>query len=426
MSASHSHAVKPLNSLLDAIVRVPGSKSVAARALICAALSTGASTVSNLPSGDDTESMLAGLMQLGLKIERHGDEARFTSSFDVEQTQPLVLDARLAGTTARFLTALSALRLGEVVITGEEALRKRPMHDLHQALSDIGFDISPLNGTGMLPVAVKRGEQKSARVNIAATTSSQFTTALMLIAPRLSQGLTIVTEGDVVSQSYLDMTVGVQQSFGVTPNESSAHTFRYTPSGYVGTKYEVEPDASSASYPLAAAAIVGGRVVLSGLGRSSLQGDSKFADVLVRMGCVAEYIDDDVVLTRSVEQPLMGVAVDMRDMSDLVPTLAVVASFAQTSTTITGVGFIRNKESDRIGDLAHELRQLGVSVDELHDGLTVHPSITHAGAIDTHHDHRLAMSIALIGLVTPGVVINDPMVVTKSWPEYWSMLGALQ
>ena len=426
MSASHSHAVKPLNSLLDAIVRVPGSKSVAARALICAALSTGASTVSNLPSGDDTESMLAGLMQLGLKIERNGDEARFASSFDVEQTQPLVLDARLAGTTARFLTALSALRSGEVVITGEEALRKRPMHDLHQALSDIGFDISPLNGTGMLPVAVKRGEQKSARVNIAATTSSQFTTALMLIAPRLSQGLTIVTEGDVVSQSYLDMTVGVQQSFGVTPNESSEHIFRYTPSEYVGTNYEVEPDASSASYPLAAAAIVGGRVVLSGLGRSSLQGDSKFVDVLVRMGCVAEYIDDDVVLTRSVEQPLMGVAVDMRDMSDLVPTLAVVASFAQTSTTITGVGFIRNKESDRIGDLAHELRQLGVSVDELHDGLTVHPSITHAGAIDTHHDHRLAMSIALIGLVTPGVVINDPMVVTKSWPEYWSMLGALQ
>ena len=426
MSASQSHTVKPLNSLLDATVRVPGSKSVAARALICAALSTGKSTVSNLPSGDDTESMLAGLMQLGLKIERHGDEARFASSFDIEQTQPLVLDARLAGTTARFLTALSALRSGEVVITGEEALRKRPMHDLHQALSDIGFDISPLNGTGMLPVAVKRGEQKSARVNIAATTSSQFTTALMLIAPRLSQGLTIVTEGDVVSQSYLDMTVGVQQSFGVTPNESREHIFRYTPCEYVGTNYEVEPDASSASYPLAAAAIVGGRVVLSGLGRSSLQGDSKFVDVLVRMGCAVEYIGDDVVLSRSAEQPLMGVMVDMRDMSDLVPTLAVVAAFAQSATTITGVGFIRKKESDRIGDLAHELRQLGVSVDELHDGLTVHPSTVHAGIIDTHHDHRIAMSLALIGLVTPGVVINDSMVVTKSWPEYWTMLGALQ
>jgi 3-phosphoshikimate 1-carboxyvinyltransferase len=165
---------------------------------------------------------------------------------------------------------------------------------------------------------------------------------------------------------------------------------------------------------------------VSGLGRSSLQGDSHFVDVLAQMGCVVERNADDVVLSRTRENPLKGVIVDMRDMSDLVPTLAVVAAFAQSATTITGVGFIRKKESDRIGDLAHELRTLGVLVDELPDGLTIHPSVSHAGNVDTHHDHRLAMSIALIGLVTPGVVINDPMVVTKSWPEYWNMLGALQ
>jgi 3-phosphoshikimate 1-carboxyvinyltransferase len=157
-----------------------------------------------------------------------------------------------------------------------------------------------------------------------------------------------------------------------------------------------------------------------------LQGDSQFVDVLVRMGCSVERNGDDVVLSRAKEIPLLGVTVDMRDMSDLVPTLAVVAAFAQTATTITGVGFIRKKESDRISDLAHELRALGVSVDERQDGLTVHPSTTHAGSVDTHHDHRLAMSLALIGLVTPGVVINDPMVVSKSWPEYWQMLGALK
>jgi 3-phosphoshikimate 1-carboxyvinyltransferase len=248
----------------------------------------------------------------------------------------------------------------------------------------------------------------------------------MLIAPRLPQGLSIVTEGDVVSQSYLDMTVGVQHRFGVVPVERGEHVFRYAAGDYVGATYEVEPDASSASYPLAAAAIAGGQVVVAGLGRSSLQGDSKFVDVLARMGCSVKHIGEDVVLSRAPEMPLMGITVDMRDMSDLVPTLAVVAAFAQTSTTITGVGFIRNKESDRIGDLAHELRVLGVAVDELADGLTIHPSVTHAGAVDTHHDHRLAMSLALIGLVTPGVVINDPMVVTKSWPEYWTMLGALQ
>jgi len=426
MSDGPTHTVASLVSTLNATVQVPGSKSIAARALVCAAMALGESTVSNLPSGDDTASMLSGLATLGAKFEVHGDTAKFRSSWDVDQLDPLVLDARLAGTTARFLTAVSALRLGEVVITGEEALRRRPMDDLHQALSDIGLDVSPLNGTGMLPVAVKRGAQKSERVIIPATTSSQFTTALMLIAPKLPQGLSIVTEGDVVSQSYLDMTVGVQRSFGVAPVEQGEHVFRYASGDYVGTRYEVEPDASSASYPLAAAAIAGGRVVVSGLGRSSLQGDSQFVDVLVRMGCSVERNGDDVVLSRAKEIPLLGVTVDMRDMSDLVPTLAVVAAFAQTATTITGVGFIRKKESDRISDLAHELRALGVSVDERQDGLTVHPSTTHAGSVDTHHDHRLAMSLALIGLVTPGVVINDPMVVSKSWPEYWQMLGALK
>ena len=426
MSVSPSYAVVPLGSTLNASVRVPGSKSVAARALVCAALAVGESTVSNLPSGDDTEAMLEGVALLGVTMERQGDSVRFTSSMPVDRTEPLVIDARLAGTTARFLTAVASLRRGEVVITGEEALRRRPMHDLHQALADIGFDVSPLNGSGLLPVSVKRGEQKSVRVIIPATTSSQFTTALMLIAPKLPQGLSIVSEGEAVSQSYLDMTVGVQRSFGVEPIERQQQVFRYESSDYVGTQYEVEPDASSASYPLAAAAIAGGRVVVSGLGRSSLQGDSKFAEVLEQMGCSVARSGDDVVLSRSPENPLIGVTVDMRDMSDLVPTLAVVAAFAQTSTTITGVGFIRKKESDRIGDLSAELRKLGVSVDEYPDGLTVHPSATHDGNVDTHHDHRLAMALALIGLVTPGVVINDPMVVTKSWPEYWNMLGALQ
>ena len=426
MSVSPSYAVVPLGSTLNSSVRVPGSKSVAARALVCAALAVGESTVSNLPSGDDTEAMLEGVALLGVTMERQGDSVRFTSSMPVDRTEPLVIDARLAGTTARFLTAVASLRRGEVVITGEEALRRRPMHDLHQALADIGFDVSPLNGSGMLPVSVKRGEQKSVRVIIPATTSSQFTTALMLIAPKLPQGLSIVSEGEAVSQSYLDMTVGVQRSFGVEPIERQQQVFRYESSDYVGTQYEVEPDASSASYPLAAAAIAGGRVVVSGLGRSSLQGDSKFAEVLEQMGCSVARSGDDVVLSRSPENPLIGVTVDMRDMSDLVPTLAVVAAFAQTSTTITGVGFIRKKESDRIGDLSAELRKLGVSVDEHPDGLTVHPSATHDGNVDTHHDHRLAMALALIGLVTPGVVINDPMVVTKSWPEYWNMLGALQ
>lgn len=426
MSGSKPQSVTPLRSQLNTTVRVPGSKSVAARALVCAALAAGKSSVSNLPTGDDTVSMLAGLSSLGAQIEAHGDSAVFHSGIDVDHVSPIVIDARLAGTTARFLTAVSALRTGEVVITGEEALRVRPMHDLHQALIDVGFGVSPLNGVGVLPVAVHRGEQKNDRIRIAATTSSQFTSALMLIAPKLPRGLAIITEGEAVSQSYLDMTVEVQKSFGVIPSERGEHVFRYESGEYVGTQYEVEPDASSASYPLAAAAIAGGRVAVSGLGRSTLQGDAKFVHVLARMGCHVDVVGDDVILTRTQDRPLHGVTIDMRDMSDLVPTLAVVAAFAQSPTTINGVGFIRKKESDRIGDLSQELRELGIQIDELPDGLTIYPSKPRGGTVQTHHDHRLAMALALIGLVTPGIMIADPMVVTKSWPEYWAMLGDLQ
>jgi 3-phosphoshikimate 1-carboxyvinyltransferase len=421
-----SQVVTPRTGALDAVVIVPGSKSVAARALVCAALSDDPSVVSNLPSGDDTSAMLAGLRQLGAELRVHLGAAEFTRPISRESSESVAVDAVLAGTTARFLTAVAALRLGETIITGQDALRARPMHDLHRAMMDIGAVVVPLNGEGRLPVSVRRGVQNGDSVSLSGAVSSQFTTGLMLIAPLLPLGLGITIEGTVVSESYVAMTQGVQNAFGVQATEVGAGQYRYAPGRYVGCAYEVEPDASSASYPLAAAAIVGGTVTISGLGKSWLQGDSAFVDVLARMGCVVIREGGDVSVTRGVGQQLDGINIDMRDMSDLVPTLAVVAAFAQTSTTITGVGFIRNKESDRIGDLAHELRTLGVRVDEQVDGLTIHPSRTHAGSVNTHHDHRLAMSLALIGLVTPGVVVNDPMVVTKSWPEYWDMLGALQ
>jgi 3-phosphoshikimate 1-carboxyvinyltransferase len=248
----------------------------------------------------------------------------------------------------------------------------------------------------------------------------------MLIAPRLPRGLGIAIEGSSVSESYVVMTQGVQKAFGVVASEISRGQYRYSPGRYVGCRYDVEPDASSASYPLAAAAIAGGTVSVSGLGRSGLQGDSAFAEVLSLMGCVIRRDGTDVSVTRDLDQPLQGIDIDMGDMSDLVPTLAVVATQAVSPTVIRGVGFIRNKESDRIGDLAHELRSLGADVEERDDGMKIKPSVLHGATVQTHHDHRLAMSLALLGLVVPGVVIADPDVVSKSWPEYWQMLDTLQ
>jgi 3-phosphoshikimate 1-carboxyvinyltransferase len=421
-----SQVVAPRTRPLQALVHVPGSKSVAARALICAALSDDPSVVSNLPSGDDTSAMLAGLQQLGAEINVVGSSAEFTRSLSLESSHSVVVDAVLAGTTARFLTAVAALRNGETVITGHDALRNRPMHDLHQALVDLGAVVAPLNGVGRLPVSIRRGPQITDSVAIAGSVSSQFTTGLRLIAPRLPQGLGIVIEGSSVSESYVAMTQGVQKAFGVAASEFSRGQYRYSPGRYVGCRYEVEPDASSASYPLAAAAIAGGTVSVSGLGRSGLQGDSAFPEVLARMGCVIRREGSDVSVTRDAGQPLEGIDIDMGDMSDLVPTLAVVATRAISPTVIRGVGFIRNKESDRIGDLAHEMRALGADVEEHDNGLKIKPSALHGATVYTHHDHRLAMSLALLGLVVPGVVVVDPDVVSKSWPEYWQMLDSLQ
>lgn len=421
-----SRVVTPRTRPLHALVQVPGSKSVAARALICAALSDEPSVVSNLPSGDDTSAMLAGLQQLGAEIYVDAGSAEFTRSLSLESDLSVVVDAVLAGTTARFLTAVAALRHGETVITGQDALRNRPMNDLHQALVDLGAVVAPLNGVGRLPVSIRRGPQITDSVAIPGSVSSQFTTGLMLIAPRLPRGLGITIEGSSVSESYVVMTQGVQKAFGVVASELSRGQYRYSSGRYVGCRYDVEPDASSASYPLAAAAIAGGTVSVSGLGRSGLQGDSAFAEVLSLMGCVVRRDGTEVSVTRDLDQPLQGIDIDMGDMSDLVPTLAVVATQAVSPTVIRGVGFIRNKESDRIGDLAHELRSLGADVEERDDGMKIKPSVLHGATVQTHHDHRLAMSLALLGLVLSDLVIADPDVVSKSWPEFWQMLDTLQ
>ena len=196
------------------------------------------------------------------------------------------------------------------------------------------------------------------------------------------------------------------------------------PGHYRNRDYTIEPDASSASYPLAAAALLGGRIEIQGLTKTAMQGDAAFCDVLVSMGCTATRSDLATVVEGGAG--LHGVDIDMVDLSDLVPTLAAVAAFADSPTRIRGVGFIRAKESDRLGDLCTELRRVGAVAEETEDGLVIEPSALHGARVQTHHDHRLAMAFGLIGLRVPGVEIDDPDVVSKSWPGYWRMLGGLR
>ena len=425
MTQQSEYAVAVKSGALDAVATVPGSKSIANRALICAALARGDSTIKGLPDGDDTQAMLQGLKMLGATFLLDGAEVHIQGSIDLDRLDAITVDANLAGTTARFLTAVGALRRGLITVTGNASLRSRPMKDLHLALEQLGASVSWQNEQYCLPVTVQRGESYSHSVQVAADTSSQFVTSLMLIAPMFEHGLTIELTGDVISLPYIAISASVMNSFGANVRIADSRIIVIGGGGYVGCQFAVEPDASSASYPLAAAAVVGGRVRVNGMRSNMMQGDSRFINVLRQMGCDISEDNTGITVGRDANKPLQGVDIDMSEISDLVPTLAIVAMFAKTPTRIRNVGFIRNKESDRIGDLASEMRALGANVVEHEDGLEISPQALHGGTCDTHHDHRIAMAFGVAGLKLPGVIIDQAIVVSKSWPQFWEMLEAL-
>jgi 3-phosphoshikimate 1-carboxyvinyltransferase len=423
--------VTPLLHPLDTVVAVPGSKSIANRALVCAALADGTSTLGNLPDGDDTQAMLTCLETLGIGITRTSvaSEVASTAITTITGTAgalrpgPAHLHAGLAGTTSRFITAVGALGPGPYVIDGDPPLRTRPMAPLHAALTALGSTIQTDGHPGHLPVTVSGQLRRTHHVEMPGDISSQFLTALMLIGPYIPGGLRVDITTPLVSRPYLEITKAVMADFGHDAVAISEGRIEVAAGRYRGRHYVIEPDASSASYPLAAAAICGGRVEVTGLTRQSVQGDAGFCDVLAAMGCTTSRDDASTTVEGGVR--LEGIDINMVDLSDLVPTLAAVAAFASGPTRIRGVGFIRSKESDRLGDLATELRRLGAGATETDDGLAIEPSDLHGSRVGTHHDHRLAMAFGLIGLRIPGVEIDDPDVVSKSWPGYWAMLGGL-
>lgn len=421
---SETHRVRPLFGPVDAIVEVPGSKSIANRALVCAALARGRSQLANMPDGDDTAAMVGCLRALGLDASRVGDRATVSGAGGEWPYGERTLDTGLAGTTSRFVTALAALGGGPFTIDGAPPLRRRPFGPLHDALAHLGVAITPGGASGRLPTVVE-GPPTGRSTPIRGDVSSQFITALMLIAPLLTDGLRIELTTPLVSRPYVEMTAAVMGWFGGPAVEHVDESIVVAPGRYRPADIAVEPDASSASYPLAVAAVVGGRVSIPGLGLGALQGDARFADVLASMGCTVTRTRADVTVGRDLGQPLEGVDIDMADVSDLVPTVAVVAAFADSPTRIRGVGFIRSKESDRLGDLTAELRSVGVDLDETGDGLEIRPSGARlrSGLLGTHHDHRLAMAFGVLGCAVPDILIEDADVVSKSWPGYWAMLA---
>lgn len=408
--------------------RPPGSKSITNRALVCAALARGRSMLTGVLDSDDTRVMAAGLTSLGAGLEPDWDAGTIavTGTHGSIPATTATIDCAASGTTMRFLSAVCGLGVGTYRLDGTARMRQRPIGDLVDALRDQGVDAVAESPGGCPPVVIRSQGMRGGTARVRSETSSQFASGLALAAACSDEGMEILFTGRVVSQPYLDMTRRVMESFGAECDVLDDGRWRIAPTGYEARAYHIEPDASAASYFVAAAAITGGRVRLEGLGRESLQGDVAFCDVLERMGCTVSWEPRAVTVAG---RAATGIDVDMNAISDTVPTLAVVAVFADGPTTIRNVAHVRDKETDRIGDLVRELRRLGVDVDEHADGLTVRPSgaasALHGARVRTYDDHRMAMSLALAGLCVPGVEIEDPTCVRKTFPGYWKALADL-
>jgi len=410
---------------LDASIRPPGSKSITNRALVCAGLAEGDSTLSGALASEDTQVMIDSLRLLGVPVEH--DPATATLGVCGCCGRPPAAGANLfvanSGTTVRFLTAMVTLGRGRFRLDGSPRMRERPILDLLDALRQLGADAVDELASGCPPVMVDAAGLPGGKAVVAGSISSQYLSGLLMAAPCAQQAVELHVEGELVSKPYIEMTLAVMKAFGVEVTVESLSRFEI-PSGqtYRARQYEIEPDASAASYFLAAAAITQGRVTVEGLSRRSLQGDVAFADCLERMGCGVEYAGDRITVTG---RRLHGIKVDMNAISDTVQTLAAVALLADGVTTISNVAHIRHKETDRIGSLATELRKLGAEVDRRDDGLKITPGKLHGAEIDTYNDHRMAMSMALVGLAVPGVVIRDPGCTEKTYPEFFGALAGL-
>lgn len=417
--------IEPLAEPPDAVVVVPGSKSITNRALVCAALASGTSVLHGALLADDTEAMLDTLDRLGVIVHR-GEDSMMTVDGTGGRLRggTVALDARLSGTTARFIMPILALGEGTYRLDGAEPLRRRPMHDGISVTRRLGADVDDLTEPGHLPVTIIRRLAADRLVRIAGGVSSQFLSGVMLAAPCLADGLTIEIEGSLVSGPYVEMTATVMRAFGADVERRDPDTYLVTAGGYRASDYHIEPDASAASYFFAAAAICGGRIRIDGLGTKSLQGDLRFVDILERMGVeVIRGADFTEVRGHGV---LRGVDVDMADISDTAQTLAVTAVFAEGPTRITGIGFIRRKETDRIAATVAELRRCGVDASETDDGIVIEPGNVRGATVDTYDDHRMAMSFSLIGLRIPGIQIADPGCVVKTFPTFFDVLDGLR
>ncbi|MGA9121371.1 MAG: 3-phosphoshikimate 1-carboxyvinyltransferase [Bacteroidota bacterium] len=416
--------VQPAAGPVDGRMNVPGSKSITNRALICAALAAGKSVLTNASDSNDTALMLNGLNQMGVLGRQTADGLVVEGSGGSLTAPRFPIPVGNAGTTFRFLLSAAALARGTTKFELSPRMAERPIDDLVEGLDQLGVTVErDLSG---LFVSVRGGGIRGGRVSMRGDRSSQFLSSLLLAAPFASEDLVLSVREGLSSAPYVHMTLAVMAAFGVEGEQASRDVLEFRVRAhqrYRATRFAVEPDASGASYPLAVAAVAGGKMRVDGLTTRSAQGDAGFARVLALMGCIVE--EDGSGLTVERRGTLHGIDIDMNPMPDVVPTLVAVALFAEGATRIHNVGHLRFKESNRLETLAGEAGILGARIEVQPDGLSIQPGDLHGGRVSAHEDHRLAMMFALIGLHTPGVIIEGVECVRKSYPAFWEELGAI-
>ena len=412
--------ITPITAV-DGTMRVPGSKSIANRALVCATLAAGESVIHNMSDSTDTAMMLNGLDQMGVLARVSGADARVQGTGGVLFAPKVPVAVGNAGTTLRFMISVAARAKGTTTFEGSERMAGRPITPLVEALAGLGVRVDVIAPASRY--TVYGGAVAGGRTSVSGEKSSQFVSSLLLSAPGLPDGLELDVPGVLSSAPYVTMTLRVMEAFGVTVRPRDGGFTIDRDACYEAAEYTVEADASGATYPFAAVALAGGRVRVPDLAPDSMQSDAGLVDVLVRMGCTVCWDKGAAILER--RSPLRGIDVDMNAMPDAVPALVAAALFAEGTTRIRNVAHLRYKESDRLGTLAEQLRLLGANITVLDDGLDIHPVPLHGAQLDPHEDHRLAMMFGLIGLRVPGVVVEDPLCVRKSYPRFWDELEQL-
>jgi 3-phosphoshikimate 1-carboxyvinyltransferase len=407
-----------------ATVRVPGSKSYTHRYLVASALSNGKCTINGPLISDDTLLTMGALKQMGIPIEQRNDRFLVQGMSGWLNNPPHEIDLGNSGTSMRLCVALASLGQGTCILTGTERMQQRPLQDLLDGLVQIGVPAESVRRNGCPPVKIRGGMISGGHMDLNCRLSSQFLSACLLIAPMTRKGLKINVEGGPVSKPYIDITVDVMERYGIFLHRNGYQRFKVAGrQSYQAGSHDVEPDCSQAGYFWGAAAVTGTAVKVKGTRSDSKQGDIRFIDHLEKMGCRVNHEPDGIEVKGP--ERLKAIQTDMSDLPDMVPTLAVVAAFAEGTTVISNVAHLKAKESDRLTATAVELGKMKIDARCNENELVIRGSVPRGANIETYDDHRMAMSFAMAGLKIPGIVIMDENCVSKSFPNYWDVLNQI-